>query len=469
MFESAQELVSFLNTEDVALVDIRFTDVNGRWQHFTVPSREFDEDTFEEGLGFDGSSIQGFQQIEASDMLLLPDATSAFLDPFTQHKTLVVIADIADPISGELYGKDPRGVAKRAEAYLRETGVADTSFMGPEAEFFIFDEVAFNDNPYNYGYRIRAEDAHTDGDAFGDGYWVRPKSGYFPCAPSDKYQDLRSEMVINLEKIGVEIELHHHEVATAGQGEIDMRFDTLTTVADKIVKYKYAIRNTAALYGKTVTFMPKPIFGDNGSGMHTHQSLWKDGEPLFFDKDGYAGLSKLAMHYVAGLLTHGPALAALTNPSVNSYRRLVPGYEAPVNLIISARNRSAVVRVPMYSNSPKAKRVEYRAPDPTANPYLAFAAMLMAGLDGIKRELEPPKPVDKNLYTLSAREARRIKQLPRNLEEALDALEKDQDFLLEGGVFTPDLLESYVELKRGEVDETRLRPAPIEYTMYFDL
>ena len=469
MFNNAKETLKFVKDEDVEFIDIRFTDVAGRWQHFSLPASGFDDDAFDEGLGFDGSSIEGFQQIEASDMLLTPDPSSAFVDPFTAHKTLVLIADISDPISGELYSKDPRGVAKRAEAHLKDTGLADTTFMGPEAEFFIFDGVSYSTDPYNFGYRIFAVDAHTDPDELGDGYWVKPKGGYFPCAPSDKYQDLRSAMVKELEGIGIPIEVHHHEVASAGQAEIDMKFDTMLTVADHIIKYKYVVRNTATAFGKTATFMPKPISGDNGSGMHVHQSLWKDGEPLFYDEDGYAGLSKMAMHYVAGLLTHGPALAALTNPSVNSYRRLVPGYEAPVNLIISARNRSAIVRVPMYSSSPKAKRVEYRAPDPTANPYLAFSAMLMAGLDGVKRELEPPKPVDKNLYALSAREARRIKQLPKSLEEALDALEKDSSFLLEGGVFTDDLLASYIELKREDVDAARLRPSPIEYEMYFDL
>lgn len=469
MFKDGSEAIEFIKREGVEFIDLRFTDVPGRWQHFSVPVSAFDIGAFEEGLGFDGSSIQGFQQIEASDMLLFPDPTSAFVDPFTEHKTLVLITDISDPISGELYNKDPRGVAKRAEAYLKETGIGDTSYFGPEAEFFLFDSVAFSTDPYNYGYRINAIDAHSDANLIGDGYWVRPKMGYFPCAPSDKYQDLRSQMVKQLEAIGIPIEVHHHEVATAGQGEIDMRFGTLTTMADNLVKYKYTVRNAASAAGKTATFMPKPIFADNGSGMHTHQSIWKGGEPLFYEQGGYADLSKLAMHYVAGLLSHGPALAALTNPTVNSYRRLVPGYEAPVNLIISARNRSAIVRVPMYSSSPKAKRVEYRAPDPTANPYLAFSAMLMAGLDGIQRELEPPKPVDKNLYTLSAREARRIKQLPRSLEESLDALEKDHEFLMPGGVFSSDLLDSYLELKREEVDSTRLRPSPVEFEMYFDL
>ena len=374
MFKTGQETIDFIAAESVDFVDIRFTDVSGRWQHFSLPASGFEADAFDEGLGFDGSSIQGFQAIEASDMILLPDPASAFVDPFTAHKTLVIVADIADPISGELYGKDPRGVAKRAEAFLKGTGIADTVYMGPEAEFFVFDGVAFSSDPYNYGFRIEAFDAHTDPDEIGDGYWVKPKGGYFPVAPSDKYQDLRSEMVMHLEAAGVPVEVHHHEVATAGQAEIDIRFDTLTTVADNIIKYKYIVRNTAAMMGKTATFLPKPLYGDNGSGMHTHQSLWKDGEPIFHQQGGYAGLSDLAMKYVAGLLAHGPALTALTNPTVNSYRRLVPGYEAPVNLILSARNRSAIIRVPMYSESPKAKRIEYRAPDPTANPYLAFAA-----------------------------------------------------------------------------------------------
>jgi glutamine synthetase len=472
MFKSPKEAVKFIKDEGVTYVDLRFSDVPGRWQHYTRPSHQVTEELFKEGAGFDGSSIQGFQQIQESDMLLLPDVASGFVDPFFREKTLVFICDVhTPPIGGQEiapYGKDPRGVAKRAEAYLKETGIADTSYFGPEAEFFIFDGVAFNTDPYNYGFQILTTEAHVDSSEFGDGYWVRKKEGYFPCPPSDKNQDLRTEMVTVMESIGVTVELHHHEVAS-DQGEIDMRFDSLTNMADKVQKYKYVVRNVAKRYGKTVTFMPKPIFGDNGSGMHCHQSLWKGGKPLFADDSGYAGLSKIAMHYVAGLLAHGPALAAITNPSVNSYRRLVPGYEAPVNLIISARNRSAVIRVPMYSTSPKAKRVEYRAPDPTANPYFAFSAMLLAGLDGIQRELMPPNPVDKNLYSLSAREARRIKQLPKSLDEALAALEKDHEFLLKGGVFTSEILESHFELKQAEADAARLRPSPIEYSMYFDL
>ncbi len=469
MFKDAHDLMSFIGRESIAFIDVRFTDLFGRWQHFSMPVEAFKEDAFVEGLGFDGSSITGFQSIEASDMLLMPDPESAFVDPFTQHKTLIIICDVKDPITGEWYAKDPRLVAVRAEEYLRSTGIADTCYMGPEAEFFIFDGVQFNTDPYNYGFRLKAVDAHNNPQEFGDGYWVREKGGYFPCAPSDKYQDLRSEMVVKLEQCNITVEVQHHEVATAGQGEIDLHFDTLKKVADKIIKYKYIIRQTAAQAGKTVTFMPKPIFGDNGSGMHTHQSLWKDGQATFFDESGYAGLSKSALQYVSGLLTHGPALSAFTNPTVNSYRRLVPGYEAPINLILSARNRSAVVRVPMYSSGPKSKRVEYRAPDPSANPYLAFSAMMMAGLDGIKKGMEDPMSTDKNLYSLSEEEAAKIKTLPTSLEEALDALEADHDFLLEGGVFNKNLLESYLEVKREEVQEVNLRTTPSEYSLYFDL
>ncbi len=472
MFRDAKEAVKFIKEKGIAFVDLRFSDLPGRWQHFSVPAHEADEAFFTQGAGFDGSSITGFQAINESDMLLLPDLSTAFVDPFAEHPTLVVIADVFDPVERKFYDKDPRGVAKRAEAYLKETGIADTSYWGPEIEFFIFDEVGFSIEPHNSGFWIDSVEGHWHSYEGGDGLWIRPKEGYFPAPPVDKYQDLRSAMVKNLEATGVRVELHHHEVATAGQAEIDIRFDTLTRTGDNVFKYKYAIRQTAAAAGKTVTFMPKPLFGDNGSGMHTHQSLWKGGEPLFYDEEGYAELSKLAMHYAAGLLAHGPALAAITNPTVNSYRRLVPGYEAPVNLIISRRNRSAIIRIPMYFSGPeyrKSKRIEYRAPDPSGNPYLTFAAMLMAGLDGIRRELEPPKPVDKNLYDLSPREARRIKTLPKSLDEALVALEKDHDFLLAGGVFTESILEEWIELKRAEIDQVRLRTTPVEYYMYYDL
>jgi len=473
MFKDAQELVKYIKDRGIKYVDLRLSDVPGRWQHYTRPAHEVDLDLFTDGAGFDGSSIQGFQAIQESDMLLMPDPNSAFVDPFFADPTLVILCDVyTPPINSpkpSAYLKDPRQVAQRAEAYLKSTGIADTIYMGPEAEFFIFDEVAFSDDPFNFGYTVRSIEAHSDGAEYGDGYWIRKKEGYFPVPPSDKHQDLRSEMVTVMEDIGIPVELHHHEVATAGQAEIDMRFDTLTRMGDKLYKYKYVVKNVAAKHGKSATFMPKPLYGDNGSGMHTHQSLWKGGKPLFADPKGYAGLSKLAMHYVAGLLAHGPALAGITNPTVNSYRRLVPGYEAPVNLIISARNRSAVIRVPMYSNNPKAKRIEYRAPDPSGNPYLTFSAMLMAGLDGIRRELTPPTPTDRNLYSLSAREARRIKTLPKSLDESLDALERDHDFLLQGGVFTEELLETWIELKRDEAGSARLRPSPIEYTMYYDL
>lgn len=472
VFKNAAEAIGYIREQGIEFVDLRFSDLPGRWQHFTVPAREADEAFFTKGVGFDGSSIQGFQAINESDMLLIPDVSTAFVDPFLEHKTLVVIADVYDPVEQKFYEKDPRGVAKRAEAYLKQSGVADTSYWGPEIEFFIFDQVSFSVAPHQSGFWVASEEAHWESEGGGDGLWIRPKEGYFPAPPVDKNQNLRSEMVKNLEAIGVEVELHHHEVATAGQAEIDIRFDTLTRIGDKVFKYKYAVRQTAARAGKTVTFMPKPLFGDNGSGMHTHQSLWKGGEPLFYDPEGYAELSQLAMHYVAGLLAHGPALAAITNPTVNSYRRLVPGYEAPVNLIISKRNRSAVIRVPMYFSGPefrKAKRIEYRAPDPSGNPYLTFAAMLMAGLDGIRRELVPPKPVDKNLYALSRSEARRIKTLPKSLDEALDALERDHDFLLEGGVFTEAILEEWISRKREEAAEVRLRTSPIEYHLYYDL
>jgi glutamine synthetase len=474
MFQNPKEALAYIREKGVEFVDLRFTDLPGRWQHFTLPARAVDEDLFTQGAGFDGSSIRGFQEIHESDMLLFPDPTTAFLDPFASRPTLVFVADVYDPITKAAYSRDPRGVAKRAEAYLKATGIADVSYWGPEIEFFIFDKVAFTVDPYDTGFCVHSVEAlaNENGREGGDGLWIRPKEGYFPAPPVDKYQELRNQMAKNLEAVGIEVEVHHHEVATAGQAEIDMRFDRLTRMADKVMLYKYVVRSTAHQAGKTATFMPKPIFGDNGSGMHTHQSLWKNGTPLFYDEKGYAELSRLALHYVAGLLAHGPALAALTNPTVNSYRRLVPGYEAPVNLILSKRNRSAVVRVPMYQVGPeaaKAKRIEYRAPDPSSNPYLAFAAMLMAGLDGIERGLEPPKPVDKNLYALPAREARRIRHLPKTLDEALDALERDHAFLLKGGVFTEDLLEEWIRLKREEAAQVRLRPSPMEYYLYYDL
>ncbi len=471
MFKSASDLIAYLRDHDVAFADFRFVDLPGKEQHFTAPASEIDERTFSVGVGFDGSSIRGFQEIHESDMLLLPDPATAFLDPFFADRTLVITCSVVDPSSGEPYSRDPRRVARAAEAYLRGSGIGDTAYFGPEAEFFLFDSVSIATSAHQSGFEIEAEEAHWGSELPGDGYSIPAKGGYFPVPPTDKYQDLRSRITTLLVGMGVPIEVHHHEVASAGQTEIDMRFGTLTEMADRVLKYKYAVKSAAAEAGKTATFMPKPLFGDNGSGMHVHQSLWKGGQPLFYEQGGYAELSGVAMQYAAGLLKHGPALAAITNPSVNSYRRLVPGYEAPVNLIISARNRSAVIRVPMYFRGPefaKAKRIEYRAPDPMANPYLAFAALLMAGLDGIERDLEPPNPVDRNLYSLSPREARRIKTLPASLDQALDALEADHAFLLKGGVFTADLLESFIALKRQEADAVRLRPTPLEYAMYYD-
>ena len=469
-----QAVIAYAKDQGIKFIDFRFSDLLGQWQHFSVPLSELTERVFAEGVGFDGSSIKGFQQIHESDMLLVPDPKTACVDPILEVPTLSLICDIVDPVTKARYSRDPRYIAHKAEAYLRQSGIADTSYWGPEMEFYIFNSIRFDQTVNEGYYHIDSVEGIWNSGRNGVpnlGFRPRLKEGYFPVPPVDKLQDLRSRISLALAEAGIEVEVHHHEVGTAGQTEIDMRFGTLTEMADRVLKYKYAVKSAAAEAGKTATFMPKPLFGDNGSGMHVHQSLWKGGQPLFYEQGGYAELSGVAMQYAAGLLKHGPALAAITNPSVNSYRRLVPGYEAPVNLIISARNRSAVIRVPMYFRGPefaKAKRIEYRAPDPMANPYLAFAALLMAGLDGIERDLEPPNPVDRNLYSLSPREARRIKTLPASLDQALDALEADHDFLLKGGVFTADLLESFIALKRQEADAVRLRPTPLEYAMYYD-
>ena len=460
------EALEWASQSRAQMVDLKFCDLLGRWQHVSLPTRALDEDAFEEGLGFDGSSIRGWQGIEESDMLLIPDASSAILDPFTVEPTLSLLCEIRDPVSGDAYSKDPRHVARKAEEYLRSTGVADTAYFGPESEFFVFDSVSFELEPNRSGYAFDSAEAHWNSGEAGTGYWIREKEGYFPPAPHDTLQDLRTEMVLTLERLGIPCEFHHHEVATAGQCEIDMRFQTLMRMADQVMVYKYVVRNVATRYGKTATFMPKPLFGDNGSGMHTHQSLWKEGAPLFADKSGYAGLSQLARMYVGGLLEHAPALLAFCAPTTNSYRRLVPGYEAPVNLVYSQRNRSACIRVPMYSESPKAKRIEFRCPDAAANPYLAFAAMLLAGLDGVERSLDPGEPSDFDLYEESDGH---IPQVPGSLEESLQALEADHEFLLEGGVFTPDLIETWIAWKReSEADFVRLRPHPAEFVLYFD-
>ena len=473
MFTSGEELLSFVSAEDVQFIDVRFCDLPGQMQHFTVPAESFDEKIFSDGLMFDGSSIRGFQEIHESDMQLLPDATTAYLDPFRARKTLNLTFFVHDPLTGEPYSRDPRNIARKAQDYLRGTGIADTCFVGPEAEFYIFDSARFETAPdKSYYYIDSIEGAWNTGreeDGGNLAYKPRYKQGYFPVPPMDHLTDMRSDMVRTLIECGIGVEMHHHEVGTAGQAEIDMRFDELLKMADKLMLYKYVLKGVANQHGKTVTFMPKPIFGDNGSGMHCHQSLWKDGAPLFYDEVGYAGLSDTGRHYIGGLLKHAPSLLAFTNPTVNSYHRLVPGFEAPVNLVYSQRNRSACVRIPITGNNPKAKRAEFRVPDPSCNPYLSFAAMMMAGVDGIRNKVEPPEPIDKDLYELPPDEAKAVQQVPGSLEKVLDTLENDHEYLLEGGVFTPDLIETWIDLKRSsELDPMRLRPHPHEFELYFD-
>jgi glutamine synthetase len=467
------DVLQLISDEDIEIVDVRFCDLPGLMQHFSMPANQLTADVFDEGVGFDGSSIRGFQEIQESDMLLVPDPNTAVVDPFTQHKTLDLNCFVNDPVTGESYSRDPRYVARKAEDYLTSTGLADTCYMGPEAEFFVFDDVRFDQNEHEGYYFIESVEAawNTGREENPNlGYKARYKEGYFPVPPMDHFQDLRSEMILVLERLGVEIEIHHHEVGTAGQAEIDMRFDSLLRMADKLMLYKYVVKNVARQAGKTATFMPKPVFQDNGSGMHTHQSLWKGGEPLFYSEAGYAGLSDMGRWYIGGLLTHAPAILAFSNPTTNSYKRLVPGYEAPVNLVYSQRNRSAAVRIPLYSQSPKAKRLEFRCPDPSCNPYLAFSAMLMAGLDGIQNRIEPPDPMDKDLYDLPPEELSKVPQVPGSLDAVLAALEEDQAFLKAGGVFTDDLIETWLTYKReNEVDALRLRPHPWEFALYYDL
>jgi len=470
-----QEVIARASSGGAEFVDMRFTDVPGVQHHFSLPIRELTESVFEEGLGFDGSSVSGFQTIDASDMLLIPDPDSAFFDPFMKRKTLVMLCDVKDPVTGEMYSKDPRGVVRRSLAYLASTGIADSAYFGPEAEFFIFDSVAFQNQPDETGYQIRsAEGIFESGrpsvnGAPSPGHRIPYKGGYFPLSPMDTFQDLRSEMVMALESVGIPIEVQHHEVGTAGQAEIDMVFDEMLLMADKVQLYKYVVKNVACEHGRTVTFMPKPIYGDNGSGMHTHMSLWRDGQTLMYDERGYAGLSDLALWYIGGLLAHAPAILAFAAPTTNSYKRLVPGYEAPVNLAYSQRNRSAAIRIPLLSDNPKAKRLEFRCPDPSANPYLAFAAMLMAGIDGIQNQIDPGEPMDKNIYDLPPEEAAGIHTVPGSLGEALAALEADHGFLLAGDVFNTSLIESYLEVKQEEVDAVNLRPHPLEYEMYYSI
>ncbi len=474
MFTSADEVLEFVSAENVQFIDVRFVDLPGIMQHFTVPAESFDRKVFTDGLMFDGSSIRGFQQIHESDMLLMPDVTTAYVDPFREHKTLNVTFFVHDPLTSEPYSRDPRNIARKAEDFLRGTGIADTAYFGPEAEFYIFDSARFETNAASGYYFLDSIEGawNTGRDEQGRNLAYKPryKGGYFPVPPMDHYTDLRSSMVRSLIECGVDVEMQHHEVGTAGQAEIDIRFSHLLNMADRLMTYKYVVKSVARAHGKTVTFMPKPLFGDNGSGMHCHQSLWKDGVPLFYDEVGYAGLSDIGRYYIGGLLKHAPSLLAFTNPTMNSYHRLVPGFEAPVNLVYSQRNRSACVRIPITGSNPKAKRAEFRVPDPSCNPYLAFSAMVMAGIDGIKNKVEPPEPVDKDLYELPPDEAAAVQQVPGSLEQVLDTLEADHDYLLDGGVFTSDLIETWIDYKRtNEIDSMRLRPHPHEFELYFDV
>ncbi|HSX81988.1 MAG TPA: type I glutamate--ammonia ligase [Candidatus Saccharimonadia bacterium] len=467
-----REVIELAKNKGARILDLRFMDFPGLWQHLSVPIGELNEELFTDGHGFDGSSIRGWQAINASDMLIIPDPDTAQIDPFLKDPTLVMICDIADPITRESYSRDPRNIAKKAEAYLKASGVADVAYFGPEAEFFIFDDIRFDSTENSaYYYVDSSEGQWNTGRAEGPnlGYKPRYKEGYFPVPPMDSQQDIRSEMVLLMEDVGIQVETHHHEVATAGQAEIDMRFDSLVKMADKLQWYKYIIKQVARRHNKTATFMPKPLFNDNGSGMHTHQSLWKGGQPLFAG-DGYSGVSQTCLHYIGGILKHAPALCAFVAPTTNSYKRLVPGFEAPVNLAYSSRNRSAAVRIPMYSPSPKAKRIEVRFPDPACNAYLAFAAMLMAGLDGVENRLDPGEPLDKDIYALSPAELSKVPSVPGSLEGSLNALESDHEFLTKGDVFTQDVIETWLEYKRGkEIDPVRLRPHPYEFKLYFDI
>jgi glutamine synthetase len=474
MFNNGDELLKFVKDEGVEFIDVRFCDLPGIMQHLTVPADAFSADAMASGMMFDGSSIRGFQAIHESDMKLLPDPATAFVDPFRKAKTLALNFSIVDPFTDEQYSRDPRNIAAKAEAYLKATGIADTAYFAPEAEFYVFDNVRYSTGPSGAFYEIDSEEAAWNTGAAEEGgnlgYKTRYKGGYFPVSPTDHQADLRDEMVTTLKLLGLEVERAHHEVGSAGQAEINYKFDSLLHAGDDLMLFKYVIKNVAWAHGKSATFMPKPVFSDNGSGMHAHQSLWKDGEPLFYDEMGYAGLSDTARWYIGGLLRHAPSLLAFTNPTVNSYRRLVPGFEAPVNLVYSQRNRSAAVRIPVTGTSAKAKRIEYRVPDPSSNPYLAFSSLLMAGLDGIKNKIEPPEPVDKDLYELPPEEAADIAQVPGSLPEVLDALEADHDYLTEGDVFTEDLIETWIDWKRAnEVDSFRLRPTPHEFELYYDI
>ena len=470
---SVKDVLKFAKDEKAAYVNVRFTDLVGAWHHLTFPIDELSESSFEDGFGFDGSSLRGWASIHESDMLLVPDPSRYWLDAFMGEKTLVLIADVIDPITKEGYWLDPRGVGRRAESYLKFTGIADTVNFGPEAEFFVFDEVHFHNDGHSAGYSLDSPEAiwNTNGqNGNGNkGYHIRNKEGYVPLPPLDNLQDFRGEVATQLKKVGIQVECHHHEVATAGQCEIDFRYSTLIGTADNLQLFKYTVRNVAQQQGKGATFMPKPLYGDNGSGMHCHQSLWKNGTPLFAG-DGYAGLSETALFYIGGLLKHAAAIIAFAAPTTNSYKRLVPGFEAPVNLAYSARNRSAAIRIPMFSTSPKLKRLEFRPPDPSCNAYLAFSAMLLAGLDGIQNRIDPGEPLDKDIYDLSPEQLKNVPSLPGSLDEALNALEVDNEFLLKGDVFTPGLIDRWIGYKREkEIQPLRMRPHPLEFSMYFDI
>ena len=470
------DVIKLVQDEGIEIIDLKFTDLPGTLHHVGIPPNELTEDLFAEGTGFDGSSIRGFQTIDESDMLLVPDSSTAVVDPVYKIKTLSLLCDIRDPLTGSSYTRDPRNVAHKAEAHLKSTGIGDTSYWGPEAEFFIFDSASFHQDANSAHHVVDSDEGiwnsgnefMLDGKTRSNGFRPRHKGGYFPAPPVDTLSDIRSEMVIEMQKFGMKIEKQHHEVATAGQGEIDIVYDTLVKTADNIMIYKYLVKNVAARHGKIATFMPKPLFEDNGTGMHTHQSIW-NGDTNIFYGDGYAHMSDMMKYYTGGLLRHAAAILAFAAPTTNSYRRLVPGYEAPVNLAYSSRNRSACCRIPAYFDTPPSKRIEFRCPDPTANPYLAFAAMLLAGLDGIQNQIDPGEPMDVDLYDLSPEEAANVKQVPGSLEESLDALEDDHDFLLAGDVFTSDLIETWLDYKRSEeVDAIRLRPHPYEFFLYFD-
>jgi glutamine synthetase len=475
--DTPQQVIDLLREHKIEIVDLKFTDLPGLWQHFSITLPEVHEGLFEDGIGFDGSSIRGFQEIQESDMLLKPDPTTAFIDPANEIPTLSLICDVVDPVLHQPYSRDPRYVAKKAEEYLRQTGIATTCYFGPELEFFIFDSIRFGQDAHSGYYYVESIEGDwnsgSDEGAYGGGnlgYKPRYKEGYFPVPPHDTLQDIRSEIVLMLQQAGVQVEVHHHEVATAGQNEIDMRFTTLKRMADNVMIYKYICKNVARTHGKVATFMPKPLFTDNASGMHCHQSLWKDNENLFYDAHGWALTSNLCRWYIGGLLKHAPALMAFCAPTTNSYKRLVPGYEAPVNLAMSQRNRSAAARIPMYSDSPNARRVEFRCPDPSANAYLAFSAMMMAGLDGIENKLDPGDPLDVNIYDLPPEQAKKVRQVPGSLDESLNALEADNEFLRKGDVFTEDVIDTWLEYKRKrELDAIRLRPHPWEFYLYFDI